>query len=179
MILLTTHRRENWGEPQREICKAVVRILDIDPGLNVVLPMHRNAVVREILQDELRQHPRVYLIEPPEYREFVELMARSFLILTDSGGVQEEAPALGKPVLVLRTETERPEGITAGNAVLVGTDAEAIYEAAHKLITDREAYAEVAQTRNPYGDGLAAKRVVARVRQFLGLSYEEIPPFGE
>lgn len=178
MILVTTHRRENWGEPQREICKAIGRILEIDHELTVVLPMHRNPVVREVLQEELGQHPRVSLIEPPEYPEFVELMARSFLILTDSGGVQEETPALGKPVLVLRSETERPEGISAGNALLVGTDADAIYEAALRLITDRAAYAEIAQARNPYGDGLASKRIVAKIRQYLGLSHEELAGFG-
>jgi len=179
MILVTTHRRENWGEPQREICKAIGRILDIDHELTVVLPMHRNPIVREVLQEELGSHPRVSLIEPPEYRKFVELMAQSFLILTDSGGVQEEAPALGKPVLVLRTETERPEGISAGNALLVGTDADTIHEAARRLITDHNAYAEIAQARNPYGDGLASKRIVAKIRQYVGLAFEELESFGE
>lgn len=179
MILVTTHRRENWGEPQREICKAIGRILEIDHELTVVLPMHRNPIVREVLQQELGSHPRVSLIDPPEYPEFVKLMARSILILTDSGGVQEEAPALGKPVLVLRTETERPEGISAGNALLVGTHADTIYDAALGLITDHNAYAEVAQARNPYGDGLASKRIVAKIRQYLGLAFEELESFGE
>jgi len=179
MILVTTHRRENWGEPQREICKAVGRILEIDDELTVVLPMHKNPIVREVLQKELGAHPRVSLVEPPEYPEFVELMAKSFLVLTDSGGVQEEAPALGKPVLVLRTETERPEGISAGNARLVGTDADTIYDVARGLITDHKAYAEIAQARNPYGDGLASKRIVARIRQYLGLAFEELESFGE
>ncbi len=177
MILVTTHRRENWGEPQRDICHAVGRILEANPEYRVVLPMHRNPVVREVLQDELGAHPRVSLIEPPEYPAFVELMAQSHLILTDSGGVQEEAPALGKPVLVLRTETERPEGIAAGNAKLVGTDPAKIFEAAQALLSDDEAYASVAQARNPYGDGLASRRIVSRVRAFLGLQGEEIESF--
>ena len=177
MILVTTHRRENWGEPQRDICRAVVRILDAFPDYLVVLPMHRNPVVREVLQSELGSDPRVSLIEPPEYQEFVDLMARSHLILTDSGGVQEEAPALGKPVLVLRTETERPEGIVAGNAKLVGTDPDKIFEVAEALLTDGEAYAAVAKARNPYGDGLASRRIVARIRGFLGLPSETMDPF--
>jgi UDP-N-acetylglucosamine 2-epimerase (non-hydrolysing) len=177
LILVTTHRRENWGGPQRDICRAVARLLDAFPDFSVVLPMHRNPVVREVLQEELGGHARVSLIEPPEYPEFVDLMARSYLILTDSGGVQEEAPALGKPVLVLRTETERPEGIVAGNAKLVGTDADKIFEEASRLLSDREAYAAVAQARNPYGDGLAAQRIVGRVRTFLGLEAAAVEPF--
>jgi UDP-N-acetylglucosamine 2-epimerase (non-hydrolysing) len=177
MILVTTHRRENWGEPQRDICRAVSRILDAFPECTVVLPMHRNPVVREVLEQELGGHPRVALVEPPEYPEFVDLMAKSHLILTDSGGVQEEAPALGKPVLVLRTETERPEGIVAGNAKLVGTDSDRIFEAASELLSNGEAYSAVAQARNPYGDGLAARRIVSRIRSFLGLSAESIDPF--
>jgi UDP-N-acetylglucosamine 2-epimerase (non-hydrolysing) len=177
MILVTTHRRENWGAPQREICRAVKRILEIDTGLTVTLPMHRNPVVREVLESELGSESRVSLIEPPEYPEFVALMARSFLILTDSGGVQEEAPALGKPVLVLRSETERPEGIVAGNAKLVGTDAVAIYAAARELITNSDAYAAVAQARNPYGDGLASRRIVSAIRRHVGLDGEELAAF--
>lgn len=176
-ILVTTHRRENWGEPQRDICRAVARILEIDKELTVVLPMHRNPIVREVLTAELGDHPRASLIEPPEYPAFVRLMAESFLILTDSGGVQEEAPALGKPVLVLRTETERPEGIAAGNAMLVGTNADRIFEAARSLITDRERYAQIAKTRNPYGDGEASKRIVAAIRQFLDLPSETAAAF--
>lgn len=179
MILVTTHRRENWGDPQREICRALKRILEIDPELTVVLPMHRNPTVRDVLQQELGTHARVSLIEPPDYPEFVELMSRSFLILTDSGGVQEEAPALGKPVLVLRTETERPEGISSGNALLVGTDEDSIFSAVHRLSTDQIAYAEMAQARNPYGDGLASRRIVAKVRELLELPFEVLEEFSE
>lgn len=176
-ILVTTHRRENWGEPQRQICAAVRRLLATDPELRVVLPMHKNPTVRDVLTQELGGNPQVSLIEPPDYPEFVGLMSSSLLILTDSGGVQEEAPALGKPVLVLRNETERPEGIVAGNARLVGTDPDAIFDAARELLEDGDAYQAVAQTRNPYGDGLASRRIVAAVRRSLGLEAEDLPEF--
>lgn len=177
MILVTTHRRENWGEPQTRICRAIVRILDAVEDAYVYLPMHPNKVVREVLELELGKNERVILTEPPEYRSFAQLMMASHLILTDSGGVQEEAPSLGKPVLVLRDETERPEGIDAGNAVLVGTNEEKIYGEAVRLLTDADAYDRMAQARNPYGDGLAAKRIVAAVRRHLGLPYEEVGEF--
>ncbi|MBA3727368.1 MAG: UDP-N-acetylglucosamine 2-epimerase, partial [Armatimonadetes bacterium] len=176
-ILVTTHRRENWGDPQRAICRAVKRIVDAVPGARVILPMHRNPVVREVLQQELGADGRVSLIEPPDYWEFARLMKSSDLILTDSGGVQEEAPALGKPVLVLRRETERPEGIDAGNAFLVGADEDKIVAEAVSLLTDRARYASVAQARNPYGDGLAARRIVAHLRKSLCLPAEELPAF--
>jgi UDP-N-acetylglucosamine 2-epimerase (non-hydrolysing) len=139
--------------------------------------MHRNPVVREMLQDELGKDGRVALIEPPEYWEFASLMKRAHLILTDSGGVQEEAPALGKPVLVLRNETERPEGIEAGNAKLVGTDEDAIFAAASLLLSDEDLYCKIAQSRNPYGDGLAAKRIVAQIRRYLELPFDDEAPF--
>ena len=177
VILVTTHRRENWGEPQRNICAAVIKLLDRFPEYSVVLPMHRNPLVREILESELAKHPRVRLIEPPEYPDFVQLMAESHLILTDSGGVQEEAPALGKPVLVLRTETERPEGIIAGNAKLVGTDTDKIVTAASELLSDQNAYSTVAQARNPYGDGKASERIASKIREFLELPFDDLAPF--
>lgn len=159
LILLTTHRRENWGEPQRHIAEAVREIVDANKGVILVVPMHRNPTVREALRGILDGHPRVHLIEPPDYPEFVKLMERSSLILTDSGGVQEEAPAFGKPVLVLRTTTERPEGIESGNAVLVGTDRARIVDEALRLLSDAEAYRRMATARSPYGDGRAAARV--------------------
>jgi UDP-N-acetylglucosamine 2-epimerase (non-hydrolysing) len=177
VILVTTHRRENWGEPQRAICRAIIRILDAFPDYSVVLPMHRNPLVRNVLTEELGKHPKVQLIEPPEYPEFVQLMAGSYLVLTDSGGVQEEAPALGKPVLVLRSETERPEGIIAGNAKLVGTDADAIFTQASELLGNADAYREVARTRNPYGDGRAAQRIVGKILEFLELPHVLADPF--
>ena len=126
ILLLTTHRRENWGEPQKAIAEAARDVLETVPDTILVVPMHRNPQVREVLEQVLGDHPRVSLIEPPDYPSFATLLARSDLILTDSGGIQEEAPAFGKPVLVLRTTTERPEGIETGNARLVGTDRDVI-----------------------------------------------------
>jgi UDP-N-acetylglucosamine 2-epimerase (non-hydrolysing) len=177
LLLVTTHRRENWGEAQRNICKAIRSITAACADLRVVLPMHPNPTVREVLEEELGNEPRVELIEPPDYVEFAKLMKRAYLILTDSGGVQEEGPALGKPVLVLRTETERPEGISAGSALLVGTDPDAIRDTTLTLLRDETRYLQMAKARNPYGDGNAAHRIVSRVRRFLGLSHEDLAPF--
>lgn len=177
MVLVTTHRRENWGEPQERISRAIVRLLEQHSDIHVVLPMHKNEKVRETLRKHLANNSRVFLIEPPEYGEFSRLMALSYLILTDSGGVQEEAPSLGKPVLVLRTETERPEGINTGNAILVGTDDQAIYENANRLLVNLEDYQSMASKNNPYGDGLAAKRIVQAVRKYFGLSFDKVQPF--
>jgi UDP-N-acetylglucosamine 2-epimerase len=174
VVLLTTHRRENWGEPQRRIARAARRLIEAYPDTLLVVPMHRNPVVREVLESELN-HPRVRLIEPPEYAEFVHLMKLSHLILTDSGGVQEEAPSLGVPVLVLRETTERPEGVTAGTARLVGTEEEAIYSAADQLLSDASAYTEMAKAASPYGDGLAAARIRHRVLSFLGVESPKVP----
>jgi UDP-N-acetylglucosamine 2-epimerase (non-hydrolysing) len=179
MILVTTHRRENWGEPQKQICKALIRILDEINDAYVVLPMHLNRTVRDVLKQELGDHKRVHLIEPPDYPEFAQLMLAAEIILTDSGGVQEEAPSLGKPVLVLRSETERPEGVESGNAIIVGTNPKAIFERTTKLLTDNDAYQQMAQARNPYGDGLAASRIVAEIRKFLGLQFEKITQFNK
>ncbi|MER3414206.1 MAG: UDP-N-acetylglucosamine 2-epimerase (non-hydrolyzing) [Armatimonadota bacterium] len=167
MLLVTTHRRENWGEPQRRIATAIRTLLQRFPDTYAVLPMHPNPIVRQVLQTELeggrasREPKRVELIEPPDYLGFAALMAQAHLILTDSGGVQEEAPSLGKPVLVLREETERPEGVDAGAAILVGTEEERIVHEASRLLQNDAAYHAVAQVRNPYGDGHAAERIVA------------------
>lgn len=159
VVLLTTHRRENWGEPQQRIAEAAKEIVEAHPGVRLVVPMHRNPQVRELLQGILGGHPRVDLIEPPEYPKFVKLMQRSKLILTDSGGVQEEAPAFGIPVLVLRETTERPEGVEVGTAKLVGTDRRLIVETASELLTNGAAYEKMAHAESPYGDGKAAARV--------------------
>lgn len=167
MILLTTHRRENWGEPQRHICKACRRLLDELPEAELVAPMHLNPTVRETLIAVLGDHPRASLIEPPAYQEFVGLMRSAKIILTDSGGIQEEAPLLGKPVLVLRNTTERPEGIEAGNAQLVGTDEGVIHSSALELLTNPERYARMSEVRSPYGDGHAAPRIIAAVEDYL------------
>ncbi len=160
VMLLTTHRRENWGEPMHEIAMAARKILDETPDLRLVVPMHRNPVVREVLREVLADAPRAELIEPPDYQLFVKLMQRSTLILTDSGGVQEEAPAFGIPVLVLRNTTERPEGVTAGCAQLVGSEMGDIVQAALALLSDPERYAAMARVSSPYGDGHAAHRIV-------------------
>jgi UDP-N-acetylglucosamine 2-epimerase (non-hydrolysing) len=159
LILLTTHRRENWGEPQRRIAEAAKELLEAFEDTFLVVPMHRNPQVRDVLTRCLGQHPRAELIEPPDYAGFVKLMQRSTLILTDSGGVQEEAPAFGKPILVLRETTERPEGVEVGTARLVGTDRAAIVEHASQLLTDAQAYERMAKTASPYGDGRASARI--------------------
>lgn len=159
VILLTTHRRENWGVPMQRIFTAVQRLLTAFPDVRVVFPVHKNPRIREVAVNILGDLPRVSLIEPPAYEEFVNLMARVYFLLTDSGGLQEEAPSLGKPVLVLRDTTERPEGVEAGTALLVGTDTDRIMEEAIKLLTDVQAYSTMAKAPNPYGDGQAAQRI--------------------
>jgi UDP-N-acetylglucosamine 2-epimerase (non-hydrolysing) len=168
LLLVTAHRRENWGEPLRHICQALRRLAETYPQVQVVYALHRNPVVREAAREVLQGCARVHLIEPPDYAAFVHLMKRAYLILTDSGGLQEEAPALGVPVLVLRRTTERPEGIAAGTARLVGTDPEAIVAAARELLEQPAAHAAMAQAVNPYGDGRAAARIAAAIKHYLG-----------
>lgn len=175
VVLLTTHRRENWGAPQREIARAARELLDAFPDLLLVVPMHRNPQVRATLSAALGDHPRARLIEPPDYAPFVALMRRSTLILSDSGGVQEEAPALGIPVLVLRETTERPEGVEAGTARLVGTDRGRIVEVARRLLEDDGAYRAMATAVSPYGDGDAAKRIRYLVAREIGVDTPEEP----
>lgn len=160
LVLLTAHRRENLGEPMRNIFKAVKRIVNDMPDIKVVYPVHLNPKVREIANEILAGDDRIKLIEPLEVLDFHNFMKKATIIMTDSGGVQEEAPALGKPVLVLRDTTERPEGVEAGTLKLVGTNEDAIYEEAMKLLTDEMAYAEMSGAKNPYGDGYAAERIV-------------------
>ncbi|MCS6775072.1 MAG: UDP-N-acetylglucosamine 2-epimerase (non-hydrolyzing) [Chloroherpetonaceae bacterium] len=160
LILVTTHRRENWGEPMARIGRALAQLATDFPGCVVVVALHRNPVVRQTLVPILSHQERVRLIEPPDYLPFVRLMQRAQLILTDSGGVQEEAPALGVPVLVLRHTTERQEGVDAGTARLVGTDPDTILAEARRLLTDPRAHAAMARAVNPYGDGRAAERIV-------------------
>ena len=167
MLLVTTHRRENWGEPLRQIYLALLDLLERFPDVMVVFSVHRNPAVRRVAEDILAGHPRAHLIEPPDYGPFVRLQAHAYLILTDSGGVQEEAPALGTPVLVLREVTERPEGVTAGTVEIVGTGRTRIAERAGRLLADPVARAAMAQARNPYGDGHAAGRIVAALRYWF------------
>lgn len=164
MILMTTHRRENWGEPMHNICRAVKTILEKNRDYTVVFPVHKNPIVRDIIYPQLSGHDRIVLIEPPDYVPFVHLMKHSYFILTDSGGVQEEAPSLGKPVLVLRKTTERPEGVAAGNAKLIGTDVNKIVDHAQKLIDDNDAYTRMSEAKNPYGDGMASQRIWEVIR---------------
>ncbi len=163
MILLTAHRRENIGDSMRSIFKAVKRIVTEFPDVKVVYPIHKNPVVREIANEIFGDCDKVKLIEPLEVFDFHNFMNKSYIILTDSGGVQEEAPALGKPVLVLRNTTERPEGIEAGTLKLTGTDEETIYEETKKLLTSKEEYEEMSKASNPYGDGHASERITDEI----------------
>lgn len=170
MILLTAHRRENLGEPMRHIFQAVKRIVDEFQNVKVIYPIHMNPKVREIAEEILKGCSQVKLIEPLDVLDFHNFQNKSYLILTDSGGIQEEAPSLGKPVLVLRNTTERPEGIEAGTLKLVGTDEVTIYEETKKLLTDQKYYQKMSQANNPYGDGKASKRIVdAIVEKFNGV----------
>ena len=173
-VLITGHRRESFGEGIRQICEAVTDLARRYPEHRFVYPVHLNPNVKGHVTRLLSGLPNVRLIPPQPYRTFVALMARCRLVLTDSGGVQEEAPALGKPVLVMRDTTERPEGVAAGTAVLTGPHAHRIVEHTVRLLDDPSAYRAMATARNPYGDGHAAERVVARVRRQLGL--EEVTP---
>jgi UDP-N-acetylglucosamine 2-epimerase (non-hydrolysing) len=158
-ILLTAHRRENLGEPMRHIFQAMTDLLDRFPDVELVYPMHKNPKVRDIAHEVLDGRDRVTLTEPPDYAPFVAMMKSATLIVTDSGGVQEEAPSLGKPVLVVRRTTERPEGVAAGTVKLVGVDRAAIRDEAARLLSDPEAYNGMSRAENPYGDGHAAERV--------------------
>jgi UDP-N-acetylglucosamine 2-epimerase (non-hydrolysing) len=164
LLLVTTHRRENWGAPLHETYLALRDLLDRFPDVEAVFSVHPNPAVRRTAQDALGAHPRAHLIEPPPYASWIHLMQRAHLILTDSGGMQEEAAALGRPVLVLRRVTERPEGVEAGAMQLVGTDRARIVAEASRLLTDAAAYQTMAQVRNPFGDGRAAARILQALR---------------
>lgn len=163
MILLTAHRRENLGDPMRNIFKAIKRVLDEIDDIKVVYPIHKNPKVREVANEIFKDNNRVRLIEPLEVFDFHNFQNKSYLILSDSGGVQEEAPSLGKPVLVLRDTTERPEGIDAGTLKLVGTNEENIYNETIKLLTDKNEYNKMSKASNPYGDGHASERIVDEI----------------
>ncbi|MEH1903272.1 MAG: UDP-N-acetylglucosamine 2-epimerase (non-hydrolyzing) [Nostoc sp.] len=172
VLLATVHRRENWGEPLLAIAQGFLQILDKFPDTALLLPLHRNPTVRVPLQELLGNHPRIFLTEPLNYGELVGAIGRSHLLLTDSGGLQEEAPSLGKPVLVLRDTTERPEAVAAGTAKLVGTTSENIFAAAAELLSDPDAYEAMANAINPFGDGHAAERILQIVQNYLGFSSE-------
>ena len=167
LILLTAHRRENLGEPMRNMFRAINRILEKHPDTQVIYPVHMNPAVREVADEILGGNKRVHLIEPLEVVDFHNFAARSHIILTDSGGIQEEAPSLGKPVIVLRDTTERPEGIEAGTLKLAGTDEDMIFNLTDALLSDEAEYSAMAKASNPYGDGHASERIVSALKEYL------------
>ena len=177
VILVTCHRRENYGQPMTNIMTALRRIADAFPDVELVYPVHLSPVVQEAAHKYLDSHPRIHLIAPLAVDEMHNLMARCHLVMTDSGGLQEEAPALGKPVLVLRRETERPEAVAAGTVKLAGVAEEAIFSMAHELLTDPGAYAAMAHAVNPYGDGQACRRIADAIEWKFGLREEPPAPF--
>lgn len=168
VILLTCHRRENWGQPMEEIFAAVAEVANEYKGtVEIVYPVHKNPLVREIAHRHLDDCANVHFCEPLDYQPFAKLMSKSYLVLTDSGGMQEEAPALGKPVLVLREVTERPEAIAAGTAMLIGNKQERVRQGIKQLLDSQEKYDSMAHAANPYGDGTASKQIVAGIKKFL------------
>ena len=177
VILVTCHRRENYGTPMAHIMTALRRVADAFPDVELVYPVHLSPVVQEAAHQYLDGHPRIYLIAPLAVDEMHNLMARCHLVMTDSGGLQEEAPALGKPVLVLRRETERPEAVAAGTVQLAGTEEELIFQMASRLLTDPAAYAAMAHAANPYGDGRACGRIADAIEYRFGLRAQPPAPF--
>ncbi|MBS1702694.1 MAG: UDP-N-acetylglucosamine 2-epimerase (non-hydrolyzing) [Armatimonadetes bacterium] len=167
LILMTMHRRENWGEPMAGVAKAARQLIDEHEDARLVVAMHRNPDVRKTLSEALEGHSRIDLIEPPQYEQFVKLMERSFFILTDSGGVQEEAPSFGKPLLVLRETTERPEGVDAGCARLIGASPANVLEFGRQLFDDKAFYDSMAKAANPYGDGKASEVIARAIENYL------------
>ncbi|MCX8033354.1 MAG: UDP-N-acetylglucosamine 2-epimerase (non-hydrolyzing) [Thermoleophilia bacterium] len=168
-VLVTVHRRESWGMPMERVAAAIARVCQVRPDVTFIFPIHRNPVVRQVFYRVLGQVPQVVFTEPLAYRPFVHVMKSADLVITDSGGIQEEAPTLGKPVLVMREVTERPEGIAAGTARLVGTDSERVASELLLLLSDRSAYEQMANAINPYGDGRAAQRIADHLEYRFGL----------
>ncbi|WP_076850149.1 non-hydrolyzing UDP-N-acetylglucosamine 2-epimerase [Rubeoparvulum massiliense] len=177
LLLLTAHRRENFGQPMRNIFEAVRQLIQQNPDLHVLYPLHLNPNVREVALEMLADVERVHLVEPMDVLTFHNLQARATLILTDSGGLQEEAPSLGVPVLVLRNTTERPEGVEAGTLKLIGTESERIVAEAERLLHDPKAYEAMAQAANPYGDGQASQRIVEAILHYFGRRSQPPEPF--
>lgn len=177
LILVTTHRRENLGEPMRHVYQALRKVLENHPDVEAIFPVHKNPKVREIVDEELGKLAQVHLIEPLDYEPFANLMAKVDIVLTDSGGIQEEAPALGKPVLVLRDTTERPEAVTAGTVKLVGTAYEDVLRETNMLLDDAEHYREMAEAANPYGDGRACERIIRAILKKYGFNVENFEEF--
>ena len=178
LVLVTMHRRENQGRPMRDVFAALREMVDVHSELEVVYPVHLSPAVQEVAKDILSDHERIHLIEPLDVLDFHNLASRSYFIMTDSGGVQEEAPSLGKPVLVLRDTTERPEGVRAGTLKLVGTDPNRVKEAMTALLTDEKLYKDMSQAPNPYGDGKASERIVQAIQHYYGLT-EAVSEFRE
>ena len=174
VILITAHRRENLGEPMRSVFSAIKEIVAVNKDVEVIFPVHPNPKVRELAKEILGADGQIHLIEPLDYEPFVNLMKRCYLVLTDSGGIQEEAPALGKPVLVLRETTERPEAVDAGTVKLVGTAQQTIIRETHLLLNDKKEYETMAKAVNPYGDGRAAERILNGVLNYFGLAEETV-----
>ena len=178
LVLVTMHRRENQGQPMRNVFTALRQMVDIHSELEVVYPVHLSPAVQEAAKDILAGHDRIHLIEPLDVLDFHNLASKSYFIMTDSGGVQEEAPSLGKPVLVLRDTTERPEGVRAGTLKLVGTDPVCVKEAMAALLTDETLYRKMSQAPNPYGDGRASERIVQSILHYFGMA-ESVSEFKE
>ena len=177
LILMTTHRRENLGEPMRHVYRALKSVLETHSDVEAIFPVHKNPKVRESVREELGALDRVHLIEPMDYEPFANLMAKVDIVLTDSGGIQEEAPALGKPVLVLRDTTERPEAVEAGTVKLVGTAYEDVLHETNLLLDDAEHYRSMAEAANPYGDGRACERIIKAILAKNGFAVENLPEF--
>ncbi|MBP7331548.1 MAG: UDP-N-acetylglucosamine 2-epimerase (non-hydrolyzing) [Firmicutes bacterium] len=177
VLLVTTHRRENLGEPMREIYRALRGVVESYPDVEIVFPVHKNPAVRGVVDEELGGLARARLIEPMDYQPFVNLINRAYLVLSDSGGIQEEAPSLGKPVLVLRNTTERPEAVEAGTVRLIGTGMDAVSAETRRLLDDKIFYNRMANAVNPYGDGLASKRIVQAIMCWAGLSEKKPDQF--
>lgn len=177
LILMTTHRRENLGEPMRNVYKALRKVLETHADVEAIFPVHKNPKVREIVQEELGGLDRVHLIEPMDYEPFANLMGKVDIVLTDSGGIQEEAPALGKPVLVLRDTTERPEAVDAGTVKLIGTAYEDVLRETNLLLDDSAHYKKMAEAANPYGDGKACERIIRAILQKSGFNVKILSEF--
>ena len=177
IITMTAHRRENLGEPLENICRAVLRIVNDHEDVEVVYAVHFNPAVREVANRVLGNHPRIHLTDPIDMKDMHNLMNLSYLVMTDSGGLQEEVPSLGKPVLVLRNVTERPEGVEAGTLKLAGIEEEHIYQMAYELLNDKEAYEKMAKAKNPFGDGYAAERIVEAILYHFGVKKDRPADF--
>lgn len=177
LILVTTHRRENLGAPMRQVYQALKEVILTHPDVKAIFPVHKNPKVREIVEQELGHLDRVHLIEPLDYEPFANLMAKVDIVLTDSGGIQEEAPALGKPVLVLRDTTERPEAVEAGTVKLIGTAFEDVLQETNRLLDDKQYYRQMADACNPYGDGKASERIVKTILAAYGYPVEKLTEF--